>query len=405
MIMIANLQYAWTLFVGPLQEANAWKLADVQWAFSLFILLQTWVQPLDGWLIDRMGPRALLTVAGVLCGIGWTAMGRATSLPQLYFFYAIAGIGAAFVYSGSVGSALKWFPTRRGMAAGIIAAGFGGGTALFIPLISYLIRTQTYRGAFLVTGILQGAVIAIVSQFLRHPGKDFVPARATSTASVARARRNTESFTTPEMLRTSHFYMLYLMFVTMATGGLLATAQNGPIVKAWGFPASTLVMVAFLSPLANGASRIFWGWATDRTGRELGMGVAFLLQAVCLVLVPTVGRTSPTLFLVTMVLVFFTWGEVFSLFPSTNGDYFGSPHATSNYGMLYSAKGVSAIIGGGIAAWLFQQFGSWSALFYGSAAMALISGVMAFVLRGMPLPAKSPALVREPVAVRAQQGV
>src|SRR5580700_11298203 len=156
MIMIANLQYAWTLFVQPLQAGTGWKLSDIQFAFTLFILFQTWVQPLDGWLIDRLGPRGFISAAGLLCGLGGAGMGYATTLPMLYGLYCLAGVGAAFVYSGSIGSALKWFKDRRGLASGIIAAGFGGGTALFIPIISYLIRAHTYRGAFLFTGILQG---------------------------------------------------------------------------------------------------------------------------------------------------------------------------------------------------------------------------------------------------------
>src|SRR5262245_12759884 len=226
MVMIANLQYAWTLFVNPLQDANGWKLAEVQAAFTGFVLLQTWVQPLDGWFIDKMGPRKFITAAGVLCGVGWGALAYATTLPQLYFFYAVAGIGAAFVYSGAIGSALKWFPTRRGMASGIIAAGFGGGTALFMPVIRYLISAHTYRTAFLVTGIIQGLVIAVVAQFLRHPGKDFVPPKpAPGSVVKASARRNTENFATGEMLRTPMFYLLYVMFVAIATGGLVVTAN------------------------------------------------------------------------------------------------------------------------------------------------------------------------------------
>src|SRR3989454_8064445 len=158
MVMIANLQFSWTLFVLPMQKATGWKLSDIQWAFSLFILLQTWVQPLDGWFIDRMGPRFFITVAGILC-MGWAALAYATTLPQLYFFYGLAGIGAAFVYSGCIGSALKWFPNRRGFASGVIAAGFGGGTSLFVPVISYLIRDYSYQAAFLATGIFQGIMI------------------------------------------------------------------------------------------------------------------------------------------------------------------------------------------------------------------------------------------------------
>src|SRR5262249_19660547 len=302
MIMIANLQYAWTLFVNPIQDATAWKLAEIQGAFSFFVLLQTWVQPLDGWFIDRMGPRKFITVAGVLCGFGWSAIAYAATLPQLYFFYGLAGIGAAFVYSGAIGSALKWFPTRRGMASGIIAAGFGGGTALFIPIIRYLINTQSYREAFLITGIIQGLVILIPAQVLRHPGKDFVPPKPAPGAPVKpAARRNTENFSTPEMMRTPMFYLLYVMFVAVATGGLVVTAQAGPLVDSWGLAAAALAAATTLSPIANGASRISWGWISDRLGRENTMAVAFGLNCLALLAVLTLGKQSPTLFTITLV--------------------------------------------------------------------------------------------------------
>src|SRR4029077_6109759 len=172
MVMIANLQYAWTLFVQPLQQGTGWKLSEIQYAFTLFILFQTWVQPLDGWLIDRMGPRVFISAAGVLCRVGWAGLGYAASLPTFYALYCAAGVGAAFVYSGSMGSALKWFKERRGLAAGIIAAGFGGGTGLFIPVIGYLLRTRGYPTTFLWTGIFQGTLIVLVAQVLRHPPAD-----------------------------------------------------------------------------------------------------------------------------------------------------------------------------------------------------------------------------------------
>jgi len=401
MVMIANLQYSWTLFVLPMQKATGWKLSDIQWAFSLFILLQTWVQPLDGWFIDRMGPRFFITVAGILC-MGWAALAYATSLPQLYLFYGLAGIGAAFVYSGSIGSALKWFPNRRGLASGVIAAGFGGGTALFVPFISYMIGTHGYRSAFLATGLFQGLVIAVVAQFLRHPGPEFAKANPVSTSQKTRVRRNTEQFTTSEMLRTPHFYVMYVMFVAMATGGLLVTANAGPMAQTWGLSVAALTAATALGPVANGASRIFWGWLSDRTGRESAMAVAFLLQALCLVAVLTIGRTSGLMFTVTLVLTFFTWGEVFSLFPATTGDYFGSRNATSNYGFMYSAKGVSSIIGAGIGAMLYERFNSWAAPFYGSAILALLSAFTAFGLLSWSLPKKkAPEVVREHVAVKS----
>ena len=383
MIMIANLQYAWTLFVGPMQKQTGWALSDIQAAFAMFILFQTWVQPLDGWLVDRLGPRWFITAAGLLCGLGWAGLGYASSLPMLYALYCVAGIGAAFVYSGSIGSALKWFKERRGLASGIMAAGFGGGTALFIPFIQSTIRDSGYQSAFIATGILQGVVIAVVAQFLRHPPAAPVAAR---TETKAAAIVEKKQLTTVEVLQTAQFYVMYVAFVLMATGGLLVTANAGPMARSWGF---SITLAATLSPLANGAARIFWGWASDRLGRENTMIFTFLLQALCLVAIPTLGRSSSAWFVATLVAVYFTWGQIYSLFPSTSGDYFGSKHATSNYAVLYTAKGVASIIGGYVGALIFEQSGSWAMGFYGSAVMALVAAGLAYGLRASQATAKA----------------
>jgi MFS transporter, OFA family, oxalate/formate antiporter len=390
------------LFVEPLQNGSGWRLSDIQFAFTLFILFQTWIQPLDGWLIDRLGPRWFITVAGVLCGLGWAGMGYATSLPALYALYCAAGIGAAFVYSGSIGSALKWFKERRGLAAGIMAAGFGGGTALFIPFISSMIESDGYSRTFLTTGILQGLVIAIVAQFLRHPPAEPATAKAPAGASAIGAGAGTQigkrHFSTGEMLRTPQFYVMYAMFVLMATGGLLVTANAGPMARSWGLSAAALTLAATLSPLANGASRVFWGWASDKLGRETTMIVAFLMQSVCLLLVVMVGQTSAAWFAFTLVLVYFTWGEIYSLFPSAAADYFGTRHATSNYAVLYTAKGAASIIGAWFGAFLYEQSGSWAMGFYGSAVMALIAAGMAIGLRANLVAARAQAAAVTAVA-------
>jgi MFS transporter, OFA family, oxalate/formate antiporter len=385
MVMIANLQYSWTLFVEPLRQSTGWKLSDIQWAFTLFVVFPTLIQPLQGWLIDRMGPRLFFSIAGVLCGIGWSTLGYATTLPMFYALYVLAGLGAGLVLGGSIGMTLKWFTTRRGLACGIVSAGFGGGAALFIPLIAYLIRELGYRSAFLSTGVFQAVVLLIVAQFLRHPPVEPVPVETGSTL-AGRNSLGRHHFTTGEMLRTPQFYVLYLAFVAMATGGFLVTANIGPMAHTWGIGPAALALAISLNALANGASRILWGWVSDRTGRELTAGVAFALHAASLLLLLTVGRWSGALFVITLILTFLTWGEVFSLFPSILGDYFGARHATANYGVLYSAKGVAAIIGGGLAAGLYEQFGSWSACFYGSASLALLASVLAFGLRPAAAP-------------------
>lgn len=399
MVMIANLQYAWMLFVNPIRQGNGWTLADVQWAFTVFILCQTWIQPLEGWMIDRLGPRLFISAAGVLCGLGWAGMGYATSLPVLYGLYAMAGAGAAFVYSGCIGSALKWFQDRRGFAAGVIAAGFGGGTALFIPLIAWIIENYGYRTALLYTGILQGSVIFIAAQFLRHPIAGSVTSSPAKAAAAA-AKPQRHQFTTTEMLRTPHFYAMYAAFVMMSIGGLMVTANAGPMAQSFGLAAGALTLAASLSPLANAASRIFWGFASDRIGRERAMMIAFVLQAVALLLVVGIGHLSAGFFAATLVFVYFTWGEIYSLFPATSGDYFGTRYATSNYAVLYTAKGVASILGGGVAAVLFQLTGTWSAAFYGSATLALVAAGLAFGLRaaGAPAPRRVPAVEAVPAS-------
>jgi OFA family oxalate/formate antiporter-like MFS transporter len=378
MIMIGNLQYAWTLFVKPIQQGTGWKLSAIQYAATLFLLFQSLTQPAQGWLIDRLGPRLFFSIGAVFCGAGWAGLGHAATLPALYSCYALAGIGAALVYSGSIGSSLKWFSNKRGLAIGIMAAGFGGGAALFIPFISSSIRDQGYRATFVWSGILQGLIILIVAQFLRFPPAQ--PAAKTTEALPA-PRLGRHQYSTREMLATAHFYFLYAAFFMMMVGGLLLTLNAGPIAAAWGIGAAVLATTASMNALASGFSRIFWGWISDHAGRESTMVVVFACNAASLLLFAMFGRTSGTWFVVTDALVLFTWGEIYVLFPATIGDYYGKGNATSNCAVLYSGKGLASIISGGIAALLFEHFGTWSACLYGSALLALLAAGIAYGLK------------------------
>ena len=403
MIMIANLQYAWTLFVGPLQKAHGdWSLKALGFAFSTFIFLETWITPVEGWIIDRLGPRIFLTAGGLLVGAGWTWMGYAQSLTQLYFGYGMAGVGAAFVYSGSIATALKWFPDKRGTVSGFITAGFGAGSALFIPIIASILTHAGYKTAFLYTGIGQGLLIIIAAQVLHNPGPDFNVSPAAKKPVSPRIRRNTQQFNSAQVLMTPHFWVLYAAFVLTSVGGLMITAQASPFGKSVAIPAGAIVAALFWSRIANGAGRIFWGWFSEFVGREMAMFIPFLLQALCLVAMLKIGRTSGNMFILTMVLVFFTWGSMFALFPAIIGDYFGAQNATSNYGFLYTAKGVASIGGGGIAAALFVKYGNWDIPFYMTAVLTLLSAVLILVLRFMPLPRISSQA--EPTLATAKAG-
>ena len=401
MAMIANFQYAWALFVKPMMGATGWKLSQVQWGFTLFIAFETWVQPFAGRFMDKLGPRLFMSAGALMCGVGWVGMGRAHSLSQLYVLYSLAGIGAALVYCGSTIVGLKWFPDKLGLASGLIAAGFGSGAALFVPFIAHILRVQNYRTAFLYTGVGQGIIILLMSQLMVNPDPNDPQIAGKKVGSKFKVRVQAEQFTSAEMLCTPQFYMLYAMMLMMGIGGLMVTAQVGSVADSLGIAKAVFTLAIFVNSLANGGGRIFWGWVSDHIGRERTMIIAFLIQALALVSVLRLGRNSPFWFVGLLALVLFTWGEIYSLFPATMADFFGIKNSGSNYAFIYSSKGVASILAGGLAALLFEKMGSWNYVFYGSAALAFITAIMAAVLISVPQPTQLIA----PRAAAAVRGV
>ena len=398
MVMIGNLQYAWTLFAQPMVKAHAqqhWQLSDVQWGFGLFIAAGTWTMPLLASFIDKTGPRVLMALSGLLCAIGWGSLGHVGSLTSFYLLYSVAGVGVACVYACGVSIAIKWFPDRRGIASGIITAGYGMGAAAFNPLFNQLIRTIGYSDTFLWTGISHGALILLAGLVLVNPPADYRVVTATVKAKV---RRHDLDFTYSEMLRTPQFYFLFLAMLSVGIGGLMVTAQLKPVATNFNIGDAALTVALVLTPLANGSARILWGWVSDYLGRERTMFTAFLLQSIFLLSATTLGRTGDARFVLLMVLVFLTWGELYVLFPAVLADLYGSKNSALNYSFLYSAKGFASLLGGGLAATLFEKTGSWNYAFFGSSALALLSALMALYVRRIPLPQKAvqPALSVQP---------
>jgi len=365
MSMIANLQYGWTLFVNPIHDAHGWTLSAIQVAFTIFVLVETWLVPIEGYLVDRIGPRFVGVAAGVLVALSWVIFSIAVSLPMLYLGAIVGGIGAGAVYGACVGNALKWFPDRRGLAAGLTAMGFGAGSALTVFPIANMIKSQGYEATFFKFGIAQGAVVFLVSWFLRAPDAAFAASRRTPVLGSSAVRLR--EYTPIEMLRTPAFWVMFLMFVLTATGGLIATAQLTPIAKDFGVsdtPVSlfgiTLLALPFalsMNRVLNGVSRPFFGWVSDRVGREHTMLIAFTLEGAAILLLSKFGAT-PMLFVLLTALVFFAYGEIYSLFPAICGDAYGRRFASANAGLLYVAKGVaslvvpvSSVIGASAAGW------------------------------------------------------
>jgi OFA family oxalate/formate antiporter-like MFS transporter len=386
MALIANLQYAWTLFVDPIRVAHGWSLAEIQWAFSIFIATETWLTPAAGAIVDRLGPRKgpslAIATGGVLVGLGWAMNAFADSLALLYAGAAISGTGAGAIYATCVGNAVKWFPDRRGLAVGLTAGGFGAGAALTVIPIRMTIAAAGYERAFLWFGIGQ-AVILVATALLLH-GPD---GRHRAPPASARLPQAAGSLTSTQMLRTPVFWLLYLMFVCVSASGLMATAQLGPIGQDFGisatpifFGASTLSVALVVDSVLNGAARPAFGALSDRIGREPTMAVAFSLGALSYWLLAVAGH-SPWGFVVCAGLIFFTWGEIFSLFPSTCTDTFGPRYATANASLLYTAKGTSAFLVP-LANVLKSATGTWETVFLVAAGANVAVVLLAlFVLR------------------------
>ena len=395
MVMIANLQYGWTLFVNPIDQKYHWGRAAIQVAFTIFVLTETWLVPIEGYLIDKFGPRIMISGSGVLVAIAWVINSLADSLLLLYLGAAIGGIGAGVIYGGSVGNALKWFPDRRGLAAGLTAAGFGAGSALTVIPIANMIQSSGYETAFLWFGLGQGIIVVLVALLLRAPQPGEVAAPA--APAVQQTRRD---YTPSEVLAPlatwefykSPFFIMYLMFVMVGTGGLMATAQLAPIARDFkidvvpvailGLTLPALQFALSIDRVLNGLTRPFFGWVSDHIGRENTMFIAFMLEGIGIYALLHFAN-DPLLFVILSGVVFFAWGEIYSLFPATCTDIYGRTFATTNYGMLYTAKGTASLLvplGNVLTSWT----GSWTAVFVIAAILNIIAAVMApLVLRPM----------------------
>ena len=390
MVLIANMQYGWTLFVNPMAKANNWDVAGIQFAFSIFIALETWLTPIEGWLADSLGPhrgpKLVVAAGGILVAIGWIINSIAGSLEMLYVGAAISGAGGGAVYATCVGNAVKWFPDRRGLAVGITAAGYGAGAVLTVIPIRMTIAAVGYASTFFWFGLVQGGVVFVLAWLLKAP----LPGEVKAVAST-KVLQSKQSSTPREMLLSPVFWLLYVMFVLVSASGLMATAQVALIAKSYNvadsiilFGASTLTVALIVDGIANGGARPFFGWVSDHIGREYTMAIAFGLGGIAYWLLGSFGA-NPWGFVICAALIFFTWGEIFSLFPSTCTDTFGPKYATTNASFLYTAKGLSAFLVP-LANVLKAHTGSWHMVFVVAALMNFTVVALAlFVLRPLRL--------------------
>jgi len=386
MVLIANLQYGWTLFVNPINKAHGWSIASIQLAFSIFIALETWLTPIEGWIVDvlgaRRGPKLVVAFGGIMVALGWIVDAYAQSLEMLYFGAVLAGTGGGAIYATCVGQAVKWFPDRRGLAVGLTAAGYGAGAALSVVPIREVINSSGYEAAFFWFGLIQGGIVFILAWLLRAPDPGEM-----AGVGVPKVQQTTRTYTPAQALATPVFWLLYIMFVMVSASGLMATAQIAPIAQDFAigdvvvfFGATTLSAALIIDNVCNGAARPLFGWISDNIGREYTMAIAFGLGGIAYWLLGSLG-SAPWAFVLFAALIFLTWGEIFSLFPSTCTDTFGAKFATVNLSLLYTAKGASAFLVP-VANIIKSATGSWHMVFVATAIMNFVVVALAlFVLK------------------------
>jgi OFA family oxalate/formate antiporter-like MFS transporter len=383
MIMIANLQYGWSVFVLPLQKARGWPVSSIQIAFTIFVALETWATPINGWIADRLGPdfgpRTVMGIGGVLVALGWILDSRAGTLTALYVGGALTGLGSGAVYCTAVGTAVKWFSDRRGLAVGLVAGGFGAGAAITIIPIEMVIAQAGYAAAFFWFGLIQGGVVLVVSQFIRNPHPHEAP------AAKAKAQQTTRSYTAREVLSSKVFWVLYVLDLLMCAGGLVVTAYLAPIATSYHLTtvtvllgAGTLSAALVFANVMNGVARPFFGWVSDKIGLWQTMAIAFALGATSYFCLYLFGN-NPYGFIFFTGMVFFCWGEIFSLFPAMCTDLFGAKFATTNTSMLYTAKGAAAFLVplGALAATLT---GNWNDVLFLTTGINVIAVILVFTV-------------------------
>jgi OFA family oxalate/formate antiporter-like MFS transporter len=384
MAAVANLQYGWNLFVNPIEAKYHWGRAAIQVAFTLFVTLETWLIPVEGYVVDRFGPRWVVMVGGILVATAWVLNSVASSLPLLYFAAAMGGIGTGCVYGTCVGNALKWFPSKRGLAAGITASGFGAGAAITVGPIRTMIEASGYEHAFLVFGLIQGGIVFVMSWLL-------LPSPPQIATAVVKPNQTAHGYAPMDVLQSPVFYVMYLMMVLVAFGGLTTLASMTPIaeefkvskvpVELFGMVLPALGFALFLNRIFDGIGRPFFGWLSDQIGREYTMALAFLVGAAALFTLSQSG-TNPVVYVLVTPLYISMYGSIYSLFPATQGDTFGSKFAAANNGMLYTAKGAGTLLVP-FASFLMKSRG-WDAVFIVAMSFNVLAALLAlFVLKPM----------------------
>ncbi|UCZ51614.1 OFA family MFS transporter [Bacillus shivajii] len=367
--------YAWSLFNQPLMDEFGWYREEVVFTFSITIATFAMFTIVAGRLQDKIGPRWVATIGGLLLGIGLILASQATTIYQLYFFYGIiGGAGIGMTYVCPLSACVKWFPEKRGLISGIAVAGFGLGGLVFQPVISSFLAGVGVSSTFLYLGIIYLFFVVLGAQLLKNPpqNKEEIQTDVTDAS---------QDYSPKEMFKTRQFYFLWSIFLFGSMSGLMVISYAVDIgVDLASLDIETAANAVMVIALFNAAGRIVLGKISDSIGRSNTLMVIYGLTTLVMVYMST-GILSYATFMVAVSVIGFCFGGFLAVFPSITADYYGTKNMGSNYGIMYQAYGLSAFAGPFIINLIpFQQAFLLS---------ALVCGVSMVIAKVITVPQKS----------------
>ncbi|MBV8526491.1 MAG: OFA family MFS transporter [Acetobacteraceae bacterium] len=380
--------YGWSVFVKPLTQQNHWTLTQVSLNFTLAILFLGVGTIIGGLWQDRVGPRRVATVAGVIYGVGYLVAGLAAhagSLAGMYIGYGvIGGIGMGMGYITPVATLVKWFPERRGLMTGVAVAGYGAGALIFSPVAARLIQTMGVPPTFWIFGIAYLSLVVLSAQFYANPPADWRPAGWRPTSAVATSATKAD-FSVSQAMRTWQFWLLWAMLFLNVSAGIMIISQASPMAQQMAHmtPVAAAGMVGLIS-IFNGAGRVFWAWVSDLIGRAPVFFVLYAIQAVIFFFLPH--TADITLFSIMFAIIGLCYGGGFGTMPSFTADFFGAKYMGGIYGWILLAWGVGAVPSPILIAHVRQNTGTYAPAIHALGAVMVCSLVLPILARYRPAP-------------------
>jgi MFS transporter, OFA family, oxalate/formate antiporter len=383
-LLALGVLYAWSVFKANIPAEWGWADSQKSLPYSVACVVFSIMTMVGARLLGKYGPRVVVTIGGILAGVGVILSSLSTS-PWIFTFTfgVLLGSGIGFVYASASPAALRWFPaSKTGLISGIVVAGFGMGSAWVAPLARTLIKSIGLQTTMLYMGIGMLIVVVAFAQLLKFPPAGYIPAGSTPAKSSA---SNKTDFSTGETARTWQFYLIWIAFAFGSGAGLMVIGNLASIVKDQvGLPAISAIAVSALA-IGNGGGRVLYGMLSDKFGRKVMLTTAFIIQALLVfVMSITVQGSSlanvPVL-IVLVVLVGANYGANLAVFPAITKDYFGPKNFAMNYGIVYTAWGLGGFMLSQLASAIKDATGSFTNAYYLSSVMLIVAAVLMVILK------------------------